>query len=80
MDRTIRGDFARRSAQKDKNTVRLLRYNNHNCQATKIKAVFTAFCCPSCDTFFRRTAILERHLTGRSKRFKRLHPKNVYQI
>ena len=46
----IIGELARRSVQKCKNTVRLLRYNNHN-----INAVFQSFRCPNCDAFFNRT-------------------------
>ena len=46
------GEFAGRSVQKYENTVRLLRYNNHICYASNINAVFQAFRCPNCDTFF----------------------------
>ena len=69
----------RRSVQKYDNTVRLLRYNNHICYVNNINAVFQAFRCPNCDTFFNRTFSLERHLTTCSERVKNVYPKNVYQ-
>ena len=68
VDSNLIGELARRSLQKYNNTVRLLRYNNHICYVSNINAVFQAFRCPNCDTFFNRTLNLERHLTTCSER------------
>ena len=70
VDGNIIGELARRSVQKYENTVRLLRYNNHICYVNNINAVFQYFRCPNCDTFFKRTINLERHLTTCSERVK----------
>ena len=80
VDGNIVGELARRSGQKYENTVRLLRYNNHFCYVSNINAVFQAFRCPNCDTFFNRTFNLERHLATCSERVKNVYPRNVYQI
>ena len=80
VDGNIIGDLARRSVQKYEISVRLLRYNNHICYVRNINAVFQAFRCPNCDTFFNRTFNLERHLTTGSERVKNVYPRNVYQI
>ena len=80
VDGNIIGELARRSVQKYDNTARLLRYNNHICYVNNINAAFQCFCCPDCDTFFKRTFNLERHLTTCSERVKNVHPRNVYQI
>ena len=74
------GELARRIVKKYENTVRLLRYNNHICYVNNNNAVFQSFGCPNCDTFFKRTFNLERHLTTCSERVKNIHPKNVYQV
>ena len=66
--------------QKYNNTVRLFRYTNHICYVSNINAVFQAFCCPNCDTFFNETFGLERHLTTCIERVKNVYPKNVYQL
>ena len=79
VDGNIIADFARRSAQKYENTMRLLRYNNHICYVNNINAVFQSFRCPNCDTFFKRTFNLERDLTTCSERVKNVYPKNEYQ-
>ena len=63
VDGNIIGERARRSLQKHNNTVKLLRYNNHICYVSNLNAVFQAFRCPNCDTFFNRTFNLERPLT-----------------
>ena len=80
VDGTIIGELARRSMQKYKNIVRLLRNNNYICYVNNIKAVFHFFRCPNCDTLFNRTSNLERHLTTCSERVKNVCPRNVYQI
>ena len=43
VDSYIVGESARRSVQKNGNTVRLLRYNNHICHMNNISAVFNIF-------------------------------------
>ena len=80
VDGKIIGELARRIVQKYENTVRLLRYNNHLCYVSNINAVFQAFRCPNCDTFFNITFNLERNLTTCSERVKNVYPSNVYQI
>ena len=80
VDGNIVGELASRSVQKYENTVRLLRYNNHICYVSNLNAVFQAFRCPNCDTFFNKTFDLERHLTTCSERVKNVYPRNVYQI
>ena len=80
VDGNIIGEFVRRSLQKYKNTVRLLRFNNHICYVSNINAVFQAFRCPNCDTFFSRSFNLEQHLTTCSERMKNVYLRNVYQI
>ena len=50
------------------------------CYVSSINAVFQAFRCPNCDTSFKRTFNLERHLTTCSERVKNVYPRNVYQI
>ena len=78
VDSIIIGELARRSMQKYNNTVRVLRYNNQICYMSKLNAVFQAFCCPNCDTFFSGAFDLERHLTTCSEPVKSLYPRNVY--
>ena len=80
VDGNIVGELAKRSVQEDKNTVRLLRYNNHICYVNNVNAVFQNFRCPNCDTFFNRTFNLEQHLTTCSERVTNVYPTNVYQI
>ena len=80
VDGNIIGELVRRSLQKYNNTARLLRYKNHICYVSNNNAVFQAFRCPNCDTFFNRIFNLERHLTTCSERVKNVYPRNVYQI
>ena len=80
VDGNIIAELARRSVQKDENTVRLLRYNNQICYVNNINAVFHTFRCPNCDTFLNKTFNLKRHLTTRSELVKNVYPRNVYQI
>ena len=80
VDGNIIGELSRQSLQKYNNTVRLLRYNSHICYVSNINAVFEAFRCPNCDTFFNRSFNLERHLTTCSERVRNIYPRNVYQI
>ena len=80
VDGNIVGELARRSVQKYKNTVRLLRYNKHICYVNNVNAVFQSFRCPNCDTFFNRTFNLERPLQKCSERVNNVYPRNVYLI
>ena len=70
VDGNIVGELARRSVQKNENTVRLLKYNNHICYVNNLIAVFHFFRCPNFDTFFNRTFNLEQRLTTCSERVK----------
>ena len=63
LDGNIIGEFARRSVEKNKNTVQILTYNNQICYVNKIDAVFKSNRCPSSDTFFNKASNLERHQT-----------------
>ena len=74
------GELARRNIRKFEKSVKLLRYNNHNCYINNINALFKAFRCFTCDTFFSNTGNLERHLVTCSNRVKHIYPKNVYEL
>ena len=78
VDGNIIVELARRSLQKPKNTMRLLRYN-HICYVNNIDAVFQSFRCPNCYSCCNRTFILDRYLATYSERVKIVYPKNVYQ-
>ena len=80
MDGELIGELCRRSIQKYEKSVKLLRYNNHICYVNKINALFKAFRCTTCDTFFSKTGNLERHLVTCSDRVKHIYPKNVYEL
>ena len=80
VDGELIGELARRSIQKYENSVKLLRYNNHICYVNNINALFKAFRCAKCDTFFSKTGKLEKHLDTCSDRVKHIYPKNVYQL
>ena len=78
-DGNIIGELARRSVQKNENTVQLLRYNNYIRYVNNINAVFQSLCCTNGDTFFNKAFNLERNLTTCSDREKNAYPMNVYQ-
>ena len=80
VDGAIVGELARRSIKKYKKSVQLIRYNSHICYVDNIPALLKAFRCPTCDTFFQKTGILERHLVRCSERMKHIYLKNVYQL
>ena len=75
VDAELIGELARRSIQKFEKSVKLLRYNNHICYVNNINALFKAFRCTTCDTFFSKTGNLERHLVTCSDRVKHIYPK-----
>ena len=80
VDGELIGALCRRSIQKYEKSVKLLRYNNHVCYVNNINALFKAFSCTTCDTFFSKTGNLERHLVTCSDRVKHIYPKNVYEL
>ena len=80
VDGELIGELYRRSIQIYENSVKLLRYNNHICYVNNINALFKAFRCTTCDTFFSKTGNLERHLVTCSHRVEYIYPKNVYEL
>ena len=58
VDGELIGELCRRSNQKYEKIVKLLRYNNHIC-CNNNNALFKAFRCTTCDTFFSKTGNLE---------------------
>ena len=79
VDGELIGELCRRSNQKYENSIKLLRYNNHICYVNNINALFKAFRCTTCDTFFSKTENLERHLVTCSDRVKHVYPEKVYE-
>ena len=73
-------ELARRSIKRYEKNVQFVRYNSHICYVDNINALFKAFRCPTCDTYFQKTGNLERHLVRCSERVKHICPKNVYQL
>ena len=80
IDGAMVGELARRSIEKYEKSVQLTRYNSHICYVDNIHALFKAFRCPTCDTYFQKTGNLERHLVRCSEHVKHINPKNVYQL
>ena len=80
IDGALVGDPERRSIKKYEKKVQLIRCNFHICYVDNINALFKAFYCPTCDTYFQKTGNLERHLVRCSERVKQIYPKNVYQL
>ena len=80
VEEELIGELARRSIQKSKKSVKLLRYNNHLCYVNNINALFEAFRCSTFYTVFSKTGNLERHLITCSEPVKHIYPKNVYQL
>ena len=80
IDGAMVGELARRSIKKCEKNVKLIRYNSQICYVDNINALFKAFRCPTCDTYFQKTANLERHLVRCSERVKHIYPKNVHQL
>ena len=79
-DGAMIGELARRSIKKYEKNVQLIRYDSHNSYIDNIHAIFKAFRCRTCDTFFQKPGNLERHLVRCSERVKHVYPKNVYQL
>ena len=55
IDDAMVGNLARRSIKKYEKNVQLIRYKSHICYVDKIQALFKAFRCPTCDTYFLET-------------------------
>ena len=53
---------------------------NHICYVNNTNALFKAFRCTTCDTFFSKTGNLDRHLVTCSDGVKDIYPKNVYEL
>ena len=58
IDGAMVGQLARRSIKKYEKNVQLIRYNSHICYVDNSHALFKAFRCPTCDTYFQKTANL----------------------
>ena len=80
IDGAMVGELARRSIKNIEKNVQLIRYHSHICYLDNIHALFKAFRCPTCDTYFQKTGNLERHSVRCSERVKHVYPKNVYQL
>ena len=80
IDGAMVGELSRRSIKNYEKSVQLIRYNSHICYVDNIHALFKAFLCSTCDTYFQKTGHLERHLVRCNERVKHIYPKNVYQL
>ena len=80
FDGAMVGELARRSIKKYEKNVQLIRYNTHICYVDNISALFKAFRCPTCDTYFQKTGNLERHLVRCRERVKHVYRRIVYQL
>ena len=80
VDGAMVGELARRSVKKHEKNVQLIRYNSHICYVDNIHALFQAFRCPTCDTYFQKTGNLERHLVRCTEQGKHMYPKNAHQL
>ena len=80
FDGAMVGELVRRSIKKYEKSLQLIRYNGHLCYVDNIHALFKAFRCPTCNTYFQKTGHLERHLVRCSERVNHIYPKNVYQL
>ena len=72
IDGAMVGELARRSIKKYEKNFQSIRYNVHICYVDNINALFKAFRCPTCDTYFQKTGNLECHLVGCSERVKQI--------
>ena len=79
IDGAMVGELTRLSIKKYEKSVQLIRYS-HICYVDNIHALFKAFRCPTCDTYFQKTGNLKRHLVRCSERVKHIYTKNVYQL
>ena len=72
IDGAMVGELARRSIKKYEKNVQLIRYKSHICYVDNIHALFKAFRCPTCDTYFQKTGNSEHHLVRCSDRVKHI--------
>ena len=72
IDGAMVGELAPRSNKKYEKEVQLIRYTSHICYVDIINALFKAFRCSTCDTYFQKTGNLERHLVRCSERVKHI--------
>ena len=77
VDEEMIGELCRGRIQKYEKSLKL---NNHICYVNSIDELFKAFRCTTCDTFFSKTGILERHLVSCSNRVKDMYPKDGYEL
>ena len=77
IDGAMVGELARRSIKKYEKNVQLIQYNSHICYVDNINALFKAFRCPICNTYFQNTGNLERQMQWTCEH---RYPKNVYQL
>ena len=80
VDRELIGELTRRSIQKFEKSVKILRYNNHNCYVSDMNSFFKSFRCTTCDTSFSKTGNSNRNLITCRERVNHIYPKNVYQL
>ena len=80
IDGAMVGELARRSIKKYEKNVHLIQYNCHTCYVDNIHALFKAFRCPTCDTYFQKPGNMERHLVRCSEQWKHKYPNNGYQL
>ena len=80
VDGGMVGELARRSVKRYEKNVQLIRYGSHICYVDNIHALFQAFRCPTCDTYFQKTGNLERHLVRCSEQVKHIDPKKAHQL
>ena len=59
VDGVLVAELARRSNQKFKKGVKLLRYNNHICYVSDMNSIFKSFRCSTCDIIVSKTENLE---------------------
>ena len=80
VDGAMMRELARRSVEKQSNSIRLIRYNSLIRYVFDINELFEACYIPSCDTFLNRAPDLERTLTTCKKEVKSVYPKNVLHL
>ena len=68
IDGAMIGELARRSIKKYEKNVQLIQYNSHIYYVDNIHALYKAFRCPTCDTYFQKTGNPECHLVRCSER------------
>ena len=61
FDGAMVGEIGRRSIRKYKKKVQLIRHNSHICYVDNTHALFKAYCCPFCVTYFQKTGNLKCH-------------------